>query len=98
MDKFELYDESIHYDEIRSWFIERELRPFSKDMISKSGLINEHICGFLYTTNSSMAWIDCIISNPKSTHIQRKESLEGLIPRLSAMAKIDGVKVIIAAA
>ncbi len=66
-----------------------------------SGLVvtdenNCMICaGFLYATNSPIAWIEFIVSNPsvKDKKI-RKESLTFLIQELSNLAKKNNFKVI----
>jgi hypothetical protein len=52
------------------------------------------ICaGFVYLTNSKVAWVDWIISNKKYTdRIKRKEALLALIDRLTIMAKDLGAK------
>ena len=59
-------------------------------MISKDGV---DICaGFLYKTNSSMAWCEYIISNKNYRDSDRGEAIELLINVISKLAKDEGFK------
>ncbi len=91
-----------HYDEVlvgwwKDWKWEAPLKDFLPDS-GKGGLIvydNETpVCaGFIYMTNSKVAWVDWIISNKKYTSKSgRKASLILLIEALTSAAKSAGNK------
>ena len=51
--------------------------------------------GFLYLSNSKVAWLDWIVSNPEYKDKDRKQALELLINTLEEVAKQQGYSVII---
>lgn len=53
------------------------------------------VAGFLYTTNSSVAWMEFIVSNIEYRHKEnRKKAIRLLILTLEELAKINGKKYI----
>lgn len=66
-----------------------------KDMLPQNGQggvmvykDDTNICaGFLYTTNSKIAWLEFIISNPQYRGEHRKEAIKTTIDTLCYMAK-----------
>jgi hypothetical protein len=54
--------------------------------------------GFLYLSNSKVAWLDWIISNPEYRDKDRKEALSELIIGLEEVAKQQGYSIIISIA
>lgn len=67
-------------------------KMFSGTMISKDEV---DICaGFIYYTNSNMAWIEFIISNPDYKEDDRAKAIEQLIEVLSLKAKDLGFRVL----
>ena len=61
-------------------------------MITKDGV---DICaGFLYKTNSSMAWCEYIIADKKYRKSDRGEAIEMLINVLSKIAKEEGFRLV----
>lgn len=59
-------------------------------MVSRDGV---DVCaGFIYFTNSTMCWIEFIVSNPEVKE-NRKEVITFLINELCVLAKRAGVKV-----
>jgi hypothetical protein len=52
------------------------------------------VAGFLYLTNSKIAWIDWIISNPEYKEKDRKQSIELLISSLEEVAKQQDYEII----
>lgn len=83
-----------------SWKWDAPLREMLPDngcggiVVSKDGV---DICaGFLYFTNSSMAWLEYIVSNKEYRDSDRSEAIELLINVLSGLAKDKGFKYIYA--
>jgi len=52
------------------------------------------IAGFLYLTNSSIAWLEWIISDKNYRNKNKKEALELLINSLESIAKSTGAEMI----
>lgn len=56
---------------------------------------SSEICaGFIYTTNSKIAWLEFVISNPNYREQDRKEAIALLINNLCAIAKNLGFKAV----
>jgi N-acetylglutamate synthase-like GNAT family acetyltransferase len=74
----------------------------SKEMLPLNGtgglMIEEDgkpiMAGFLYLTNSKLAWIEWIVSDPEHRSNGRAKALELLINSLEEVAKSTGVEVI----
>ena len=63
-------------------------------VVSKDGV---DICaGFIYFTNSKMAWLEFIVSNKEYRQSDRKDAIEFLINTLSLVAKDKGFNYIYA--
>lgn len=75
----------------------------SKDMLAQDGtggLMVEKdgvpiIAGFLYFTNSKVAWMEWIVSDPEYKEKDRGDALELLINSLESIAKESGMKIIL---
>jgi hypothetical protein len=75
----------------------------SKDMLSQNGtgglLIEKNgvpiMAGFLYFTNSKVAWMEWIVSDPEYKEKDRVEALKLLINSLENIAKESGMKIIL---
>jgi len=93
---------SSDYDEILvGWWKDWEFTPPSKDFLPENGeggcVItdgDELVCaGFLYNTNSKIAWIDWIISNKNyRKKPERNQAIELLIITLTTISKNLGYK------
>ena len=81
----------------KDWKWEPPLKDFLPDD-GKSGIIiydnNTPVCaGFIYMTNSKVAWVDWIISNKQYTNKEgRKSALSLLIDTLTYIAQVSGSK------
>mgnify|MGYP003632375091 CR=1 FL=1 len=56
------------------------------------------MAGFLYTTNSKVAWVEWIVSNKDYRGNDRKEALELLISGIEHVAKESGYSIILSIA
>ena len=91
------------YELLCQWWREWRWEPPTRDMLpgtGTSGMIlfddsGTPLCaGFLYTTNSHMAWVEFIVSNPHvKTKAIRRAAITKLIDGLSGVAKSEGYKV-----
>jgi hypothetical protein len=93
------------YDNIlKPWWKAWKWEAPSKDMLPDNGtggvIVSKNgvdICaGYMYYTNSSMAWLEYIVSNMEYKEKDRKEAIEFLINVLSAIAQDKGFKYIYA--
>lgn len=86
------------YDTLLPWWKWHRFSAPSRKMLPNNGLGGIMItkdgvdiyAGFLYMTNSSMAWMEFIISNPEYRESDRKEAEQFLINELSIIAKGKG--------
>ena len=92
------------YSILVEWWKFWRFFPPTQDILPNNGLSglvitdenDNMICaGFLYATNSPIAWIEFIVSNPNVKDKKvRKESLTFLIQELTNLAKENNFKVI----
>jgi hypothetical protein len=80
----------------KDWGWEPPQRDFLPDD-GKGGIIvfegEEPICaGFIYTTNSKVAWVDWIISNKEYRGGNRKEAISLLVNKLTNICRNTGHK------
>lgn len=89
------------YDTILTgWWKDWGWEPPQKDFLpddGKGGIMvmkgDEYICaGFIYTTNSKVAWVDWIISNKQYRDNDRKEAISLLVSTLTNICKNTGHK------
>lgn len=61
-------------------------------IITKDGI---DICaGFIFFTNSKMAWLEYIVSNPEYREKDRKDAIQSVITELTEIAKRQGFKAV----
>ena len=80
----------------KDWGWEPPQRDFLPDD-GKGGIMvmkgDEYICaGFMYTTNSKVAWVDWIVSNKQYRDDDRKEAISLLVSTLTNICKNTGHK------
>ena len=86
------YEDKDHM-QICLWLKKRGLGEIPKDFLSPIGLIVDGMaCGFLYLTKSSMAFLDCYISNPETLYTERHNALNRISKELIAKARDNNVK------
>ena len=88
-----LFKES-DYGTLREWSIGHGGRPLQKEELPKVGLIIEDVCaGFLYRTDSKVAFIDHIVSNPDAKAREVSKAVDIITNYLSAWAHGNGYNV-----
>jgi hypothetical protein len=94
-------NEKDYEDILLKWWSDWNWKAPEKDFLPDNGVggiivFDEEIpvcAGFMYLTNSSVAWIDWIISNKEyRKKPQRKEAIQLLIAALTNIAKDSGSK------
>jgi hypothetical protein len=91
--------EKTDYPALKTWWTLHSWPAVPQEALPKNGLIIEHlgqrICaGFIYSTDSSIAWLEYIISNPLCDKLIRDKALDLLISGLIELAKSLGKTVV----
>lgn len=92
--------EDSDYDNLVKWWKDWKWDAPPKDFLPENGTggfmvsnDDSDICaGFIYLTNSKIAWIEFIISNKQYKGKDRKDAIQFLINSLSAVAKESNAK------
>lgn len=86
------------FEMLKRWYKERGLGAPQEAALSDAGWVaDERVVGFLYVTNSNIALIDGIVSDPHSLPSNRKQSLQQLCSTIVDVAVMMGYTNIIAA-
>ena len=91
------------WETLQSWWEAWEWPEMNKDLLPLNGLggliISKEdipvVAGFLYLTNSGVAQIEWVISNPEYREDDRKDALEFLIKELENVALSVGKTIIL---
>lgn len=99
--EFKAVTEEIYNDTLVKWWGDWNWTAPPFDILPDTGFIiskgDADICaGFIYFTNSKIAWLEYIVSNKKYVDKDRKDALLLLINTLSLFAKDNGFNYIYA--
>lgn len=91
------------WETMQEWWNKWGWPQMSKDLLPLDGCGGVIVCkgdqpimvGFLYLTNSKVAWLEWIVSNPDYREDDRKEALELLINTLENVAISQGYEIIL---
>lgn len=96
---FERFDLEKHIPLISSWGVERGM--MTQDAAVDAALypptgfvVNGILASWLYLTNSSLAYIDSTIADPKSEKDARRAAMVEMLPLIVEEARAHGVKVL----
>lgn len=71
------------YSEISKWWEARQFPLIPQAALPKYGVIVEGFCaGFLYRTDSSIAIMEWVVSNPESDKVMRNDAMNLLVKKL----------------
>jgi hypothetical protein len=83
------------YETVKVWADMRKFPLLPQEYLPVTGFIHEGFCvGFLYKTDSKIAWLEWVISNPFSDSEKRNSAMNEIIEELAKDAKEQGFKVI----
>lgn len=92
-----VYEE--HSKEVAGWLKKHAFPLPHKEMLSDVGfIVDDTACGFLYTSNSSIGWVEWIFSNPRKDKKHRAEALDILFKLLEETARNLNITVLFSAA
>lgn len=83
----------LDYPMLYRWWLEHKFPPPPLEALPKVGVIVEDCAaGFIYQTDSCIAWLEWIVVDPTCDKIKRRQALDGLVKELSQLAKEKGYK------
>lgn len=89
------FDFKNDYHVICKWWRDHNWMCVPKDCLPKTGYMIDNVCaGFLYKTDSKIAWMEYIISNKDSNKDERNQGLDMLITKISDVAKESDYKIL----
>lgn len=84
-----------HYETVCGWWKDYEWNPIPLESLPTTGFIVDDVCaGFLYKTDSNIAWLEFVVSNKKANKEEKSKALNLLIESLCEEAKKDKYNVI----
>ncbi len=85
------------YFQIMDWWVKRtEGEPIEAQYLSDIGFIVDGLAAvFLFTTNSKVAYIDFLISNPEAPHQDSQMALDTVVQACISRAKKEGFRVLL---
>jgi len=76
------------YETVSTWYVERNLNPVPRRYLPTVGAMVPGIaCAFMYQTDGQFVILENFITNPRTTHEQRKEALDIIVADMLASAK-----------
>jgi hypothetical protein len=84
-----------HINDAIEWMQLRGMPALPHDVFSSSGFVIPGVAAvWLFFTNSSMATLEFLISNPHAPKEQRRSALDAVVGRAIAEAKAAGVRLL----
>lgn len=87
------------YALLSEWWAAHNWPPMPEQFLPRTGVVVEvedkAVCaGFLYKTDSAFAWLEWVVSDPKSDKLERSQALDTLIGSLLHIAQSLGFQAI----
>lgn len=92
---FEKFSSQKHYKTLTQWWNGHKFPVVPLDSLPELGIVclaqDKPICsGFLYKTDSNIAWMEWLLCDPSAPREYRGECINALIDKLEALAKDFG--------
>lgn len=79
------------YPVLCEWWGAQSFPSPPKEILPATGyMANEVAAGFLYLTNSPIAWLEWVVADPKAEKKLRNQSINEVIEHISKSAKVTG--------
>ena len=93
------YNEKEHYDLLCSWWQGHNWTPLPIQALPSNGIVTYYgnkpvSAGFLYKTDSSIAWLEWLVCDPKAAKEYRSDCINNTIESLCMLADELGYKLI----
>lgn len=86
----------LDLDEMNRWYERRGEAPIPASMLPRLGLIVPGVAvGFLYQTDSSVALVEGLVTNPDAKLCDRAKALQIILEELVESARVFGFKQVI---
>ena len=90
---------STDYETLSAWWSAQNWPVIPTDCLPAHGLIIDGLCaGFLYQSDSKIAWIEWVVGNPSADKLARRAALNLLIDGLAELGKSLGNRIVFTAA
>ena len=81
------------------WDTYKDWTAVPEDFLPELGLVVEYdnipiSAGFIYTTNSKVAWFEWTIADPEASKDQRSDAVDELIKNVLTISRLKGIKYI----
>lgn len=87
--------EPVHVAEVQRWLLKRSGRDLPADMLSSTGYIVPGAAAvWLYLTDSSMAYLEFLVSNPDAPKAVRRAGIARVLARAVEEAKLAGTRLL----
>lgn len=91
----ETFELEKHYGQVVEWWQGHQWPVVPPAVLPKTGLIVPGFAaGFLYKTDSNLAWLEWAVVNPQSDRILRREALDAVLGGLFEEAKKAGFEAV----
>lgn len=92
-----LFDKSTDYETVKTWWLAQNWPAVPESSLSTTGFIIKEgdqslLSGWVYHTNSDIAWLEFIVANPEIKGEQRDEAFELFFSFVLNYAKIKNYK------
>ena len=95
----ERFDNNKHFVNIATWYYQWGLKIPQQEFMPKYGwVIDDNMAAFIVQTDTLYCFLEYLISNPKSTKLERKELSKKLLDYMVIEAKKLGYQKIIVTA
>jgi hypothetical protein len=81
--------------QINGWLEARGWPVLTESVLPRTGfIVDETAVGFLYKTDSSLCWMEWLVTNPSAPSEHRDKALDGVIEHLTSEAKMWGARAV----
>lgn len=86
---------SDDYGAISEWWTAQKWPVIPREMLPGTGaIVPGRAAGFLYKTDSQIAWLEFVVANPASDKMERRAALDAVIQSLLATAQSMGFRAV----
>ncbi len=90
------FDPTLHYDAFCAWTRWYQMTPLALPFLPPTGFVVDGVAmGFLYKTDSKMAWIENLSANPVLPREQRTCGLDLVVAAIIEESRAQGFEVLI---
>jgi hypothetical protein len=89
------YVPELHFEQIRAWMRFRN-EDFTPDVLPQTGyIIPGKAAGFLYRTDSSVAWIEGLVAAPHLDKEERNQAVDQIVAAICQKSKELGFRMLL---